>query len=63
VMYGKDYKAWIACKAIRPHIVKMVHMFKTFLAAKITLLNQTTIPTSMQGYGMATVNNDDSILL
>jgi hypothetical protein len=29
-MYGKEYKAWIACKAIHPRIVKTVDMFKTF---------------------------------
>ncbi len=60
---GKEYKAWIACKAIRPRIIKTVNTFKMFWATKIILVNQTTIPTSMHGYGMAAVNNDDSIVL
>jgi hypothetical protein len=60
-MYGKEYKAWIACKAIRPHIVETVDTFKTFLAAKITLVNQTAIPASMHGYRMATMNDNNSI--
>jgi hypothetical protein len=62
-MYGEEFKAWIACKAVRPHIIKMVDMFKTFLATKITLVNQTAIPASMHVYGMAAVNNDSSVVL
>ncbi len=62
-MYGKEYKAWIAHKAICPCIVKTVDTFKTFWAAKITLINQTAIPTSMHGYGMAAVNDDNSVVL
>jgi hypothetical protein len=61
-MYGEEYKAWIACKAIRPRIVKMVDTFKTFRAAKITLMNQIVICASMHGYRMAAVNNDDSVV-
>jgi hypothetical protein len=61
--YGEENKAWIACKAIRPRIVKTVDTFKTFRASKITLVNQTAIPASMHGYGMAAVNNDDSVAL
>ncbi len=62
-IYGKEYKAWIACEVIRPRIVETVNMFKTFWAAKITLVNQTTIPAGMHGYGMAAVNDDDSVAL
>jgi hypothetical protein len=62
-MYGEEYKAWIARKAIRPRIVETVDMFKTFWAAKITLVNQTAIPASMHGYRMAAVNNNDSVAL
>jgi hypothetical protein len=47
-MYAKEYKAWIACKAINPRIVKL-STFKTFWAAKITLVNQTTVPASQYG--------------
>ncbi len=61
-MCGKEYKAWIACKTVCPCIIKMVNTFKRFWAAKITLVNQTAIPASMHGYGMAAVNNDDSVI-
>jgi hypothetical protein len=62
-MYGEEYKAWIACEAVRPHIVKTVDTFKMFWAAKITLVDQTSIPASMHGYRMAAVNDDDSVAL
>jgi hypothetical protein len=62
-MYCKEYKAWITCKAIRPRIIEMVNTFKTFWAAKITLLNQTAIPASVYGYRIDAVNNNDSIVL
>jgi hypothetical protein len=62
-MYSEEYKAWIARKTICPCINEMVDMFKTFWTTKITLVNQTTIPASMHGYRMATVNNDDSVVL
>jgi hypothetical protein len=61
-MYAKEYKAWIACKAIYPRIVKTFDSFKTFWVAKITLVNQTAIPASQYGYGMAATNNDDSVV-
>jgi hypothetical protein len=60
-MYGKEYKAWIACEVIRPRIVKTVDTFKMFWAAKITLVNKTAIRTSMHGYRMTAVNDDDSV--
>jgi hypothetical protein len=61
-MYGEEYKAWIARKVIRPHTVKTFDMFKTFWATKITLVNQTKIPAGLHGYGMAVVNDDDSVV-
>jgi hypothetical protein len=61
-MYGKEYKAWIARKTIRPHIIKTVDTFQTFWATKITLVNQTTIPASMHGYEMAAVNDNNSVV-
>jgi hypothetical protein len=61
-MYGKEYKAWIALETVRSRIIEMNDRFKTFLATKITLVNQTTIPASMHGYGMAAVNNNDSVI-
>jgi hypothetical protein len=62
-MYGKEYKAWIACKTIHPRIIETVDTFKTFWATKITLVNQTTIPAIMHGYGMAPMNNNNSVVL
>ncbi len=61
-MYAKEYKAWIARKAIHPRIVETFDSFKTFWAAKITLVNQTAIPTSQYGYKMAATNNDASVV-
>jgi hypothetical protein len=61
-MYAKEYKAWIACKSKRPKIVETFDMFKTFWAMKITLVNKTAVPASMHGYGMAAVNDDDSVV-
>jgi hypothetical protein len=40
-----------------------INTVKTFWAAKITLINQTAIPASMHGYGMAAMNEDNSIVL
>jgi hypothetical protein len=54
-LYANEYKAWIACKFVIPKIVETFDTFKSFWAAKITLVNQTAIPVSMHGYGMATV--------
>jgi hypothetical protein len=62
-MYAKEYKAWIARKAECPKIVKRFEMFKMFWVAKIMLVDQTAVPTSMHGYGMAAVNDDDSVVL
>ncbi len=61
-MYGKEYKAWITREAIRLHIAKTFDTFKMFWAAKITLVNQTTVPAGLHGYRMAAVNNDDSVV-
>ncbi len=60
-MHAEEHKAWIAREAIYPRIVKTVDSFKTFWAAKITLVNQTAVPTIQYGYGMAATNNDNSI--
>ncbi len=62
-MYSKEYKAWIARKSICPAITKTFDTFKTFWVAKITLVNQTAIPASLHGYGMATVNDDDTLVV
>jgi hypothetical protein len=55
-MYANEYKAWITREAIHPRIIKTFNSFKTFWAAKITLVNQTTIPASQYGYRMAATN-------
>jgi hypothetical protein len=49
-------------EAICPRIVKTFNSYNTFWAAKITLVNQTAVPTSQYGYGMATTNNNDSVV-
>jgi hypothetical protein len=41
----------------------MVDMFKTFWGTKITLVNQTAIPASMHGNGMAAVNDNNPTAL
>jgi hypothetical protein len=61
-MCAKEYKAWIARKSKRPRIVETFDTFKTFWAAKITLVNRTAVPASMHSYGMAAVNNNNSIV-
>jgi hypothetical protein len=60
--YAKEYKGWIACKAICPRIVKTFNTIKTFWAEKITLVNQTAIPSSQYGYRMAATINDNSVV-
>jgi hypothetical protein len=61
-MYAEEYKAWIARKANHPRIIETFNSFKTFWAAKITLVNQTAIPASQYEYGVATTNNNNSII-
>jgi hypothetical protein len=61
-MYAKEYKVWIAREAERPRIVETFDIFKAFWAAKITLVNQTAVPASMHGYGMAAVNDNNSVM-
>jgi hypothetical protein len=61
-MYNEEYKAWIACKSKCPRIIKTFDTFKMFWAAKNTLFNKTAVPASMHGYGMAAVNNNNSVV-
>ncbi len=61
-MYAKEYKAWIAREAIQQRIFKTFDSFKTFWVAKITLVNQTTIPASQYGYRLATTNDNNSVV-
>jgi hypothetical protein len=62
-MYSKEYKAWIVRKSIRPAITKTFDTFKTFWVAKIMLINQTAIPTSLHSYGMAAVNDNNALVV
>ncbi len=62
-MYAEEYKAWIAREFKRPRIVKTFDTFKMFWVAKITLVNQMAVPASMHGYGMAVVNDNDTVVL
>jgi hypothetical protein len=59
-MYANEYKAWIACRAMCHKILKNLDLFKMFWSTKITLVNQTTIPASRHGYGMATINDGNA---
>ncbi len=61
-MYAEEYKAWIPRESKRPRIAKTFDMFKPFWAAKIMVVNQTAVPTSMHGYGMVAVNKNDSVV-
>jgi hypothetical protein len=61
-MYAEEYKAWIAREAIHPRIFETFNSFKTFWAVKITLVNQTAVPTSQNGYGMAATINNYSVI-
>ena len=62
-LYAEEYKSWIAQATTTPRVVKMLDTFKTFLADNITLVNQTAIPASLHGYGMAAVNNENTVAL
>ena len=59
-LYAEEYKSWIAQATATPCIVETLNTFKKFWADKITLVNQTAIPASLHGYGMAMVNDDDT---
>ena len=61
-MYSEEYKQWIAREAISPKVIETFDSFKKFWADKIALVNQTAIPASLHGYGMAAVNDDDATI-
>ncbi len=58
-MYMEEYKQRITRKAIHLQINEDMASFKEFWSSKIALVNQTAIPASLHGYGMAAVNNKD----
>jgi hypothetical protein len=63
-MYAKEYKAWIgmenAGQLASPCIKQTLDSFKGFWSNPITLVNQTSIPASQHGYGMAAIDNNGS---
>jgi hypothetical protein len=60
-MYSEEYKKWITCENKTPAIVKTIDSFKEYRANAIALVNQTAVPASQHGYGMAAM--DDNALL
>ena len=62
-LYGEEYKSWIAQATTTPRVIETLDTLKTFWANKITLVNQRAIPASAHGYGMAAVNNDNTVAL
>jgi hypothetical protein len=57
-MYSEDYKNWIARKNKTPAIVETINSFKKCWANVIALVNQTAVPASQHGYGMAAMDNN-----
>jgi hypothetical protein len=62
-MYSEEYKNWIARENKTPAIVKTIDSFKEYWANAITLVNQTAVPASQHGYGMAAMDNDALLAL
>jgi hypothetical protein len=62
-MYIKENKQLITRKAIRPRINEDMTSFKEFWSSKIALVNQTAIPASLHGYGMATINDNNGCVI
>jgi hypothetical protein len=60
-MYSKEYKNWIARKNETPPIVETIDSFNEYWADAIALVNQTAVPASQHGYGMAAMENDAAI--
>jgi hypothetical protein len=59
-MYAKEYKAWIGIKnagqLANPRVKQTLDSFKGFWSNAITLINQTSVPASQHGYGMAAMD-------
>jgi hypothetical protein len=62
-MYSKEYKNWIARESESLPIVETIDSFKEYLSRMIALINQMAAPASQHGYGMAAVNDNESIAL
>ena len=57
-MYSEDYKGWIARENETPRITQTINSFKEYWADAIALVNQTAVPATQHGYGMATMDDD-----
>jgi hypothetical protein len=62
-MYSKEYKNWIARENKTPAIVETIDSFKEYWANAIALVNQTAVPASQHGYGMAAMDNNALLAL
>jgi hypothetical protein len=62
-MYSEEYKNWIARKNKTPEIVETIDSFKEHWANAIALVNQTAVPASQHGYGMAAMDNNTLLTL
>ncbi len=60
-MYSEEYKNWIARENKTLAIVEMINSFKEYWANAIVLGNQTAVPASQHGYGMAAMDDDASL--
>ena len=60
-MYAKEYKGWIARENETPPITETIDSFKEYWANTIALVNQTALPATQHGYGMAAVDDDVTI--
>jgi hypothetical protein len=60
--YAKEYKVWIgienAGQLANPRVKQTLDSFKGFWSNAITLINQTSVPASQHGYGMAAMDDD-----
>ncbi len=61
-IYTEEYKAWIgmenAGQLASPRVKQTLDSFKGFWSNAITLVNQTSVPASQNGYGMVAVDNN-----
>jgi hypothetical protein len=65
-MYAEEYKAWTsmenAGQLALPHVKQTLESFKGFWSNAITLVNQTSVPASQHGYGMAAIDNNGGFI-
>jgi hypothetical protein len=61
-IYSEEYKNWIARENESPPIVESIEFFKEYWADLIVPVNQTAIPATKLGSGMATVDNNTLLM-